>query len=194
MIGRGCASFVEIYGKTRSLAIHVPENLYENFQEMPPLFVVEKIPEPMKAYREQTVRKKVPGIKKLLGSMKATKILLFTPMLKWYLANGLKVTAVHHLIEYESESGRPFGRFPKEAANTRRDADKDKSKQILGNTAKLKENSFYRKMIENKTMHTNKFTNDENGVDKALRSAFFAYLEEIGRVHEISEHKRSVNI
>ena len=41
--------------------IHVVDALYENFKEMPPLFVVheipeECIPEPMKAYRGQAKR------------------------------------------------------------------------------------------------------------------------------------------
>ena len=178
--------------------IHVPEHLYEKFQEMPPFFVVEEIseesiPESMKAYRKQTGRKKVYGNKKLLGVMRTVKILLFTPMLKWYLAHGLEVSAVHQIIEYEVD--KPFEWFPEEVADARRDVDEDESKQILGDTAKLKGNSFYGKMIEDKSRHTNtRFTSDENEVDKGLRSTFFTDLEEIGGAYEISELKRSVKV
>ena len=54
------------------------------FSEMSPLFVVQEIPpdrdipEEMKIYKEKTGRKTVKGTKKLLGVMKAKKILLYT--------------------------------------------------------------------------------------------------------------------
>ena len=38
--------------------------------------------------------------KKLPGVMKAKKILLYTPVLEWYLQHGLRLTVVHQLIEY----------------------------------------------------------------------------------------------
>ena len=58
--------------------IEVPDELYDKFSEMPPLFVVQEIPdcaipEEMKIYKEKTERKTVKGTKKLLGVMKAKK-------------------------------------------------------------------------------------------------------------------------
>ena len=41
------------------------------------------------------------GTKKLLGVMKAKKILLYTPLIKYYLQLGLKLTVVHELVEYK---------------------------------------------------------------------------------------------
>ena len=51
-------------------------------------------------------------IKKLLGEKKAKakKILLYTPLIERYLQHGLRLTAVHQLIEYEP--GMPFSWFP----------------------------------------------------------------------------------
>ena len=50
-------------------------------------------------------------------------------------------------------------------------------------------------MIEDLGRHeSTKFTPEERSVDKALRSAFFDSLEEIGRAYEIKELKRSVMI
>ena len=74
----------------------------------------------MKIYKEKTGRKTVKGTKKLLGVMKAKKILLY----------GLKLTAVHQLIEYEP--GMLFSWFPEEVANARRKADKDPLKKTTG--------------------------------------------------------------
>ena len=178
--------------------IEVPEDLYETFEEMAPLFVLKEItdseiPEHMRRYKEETGRKTVKGTKKLCGVMKAEKILLYTPLLKWYLEHGLKITAVHQLIEYES--GKPFEWFPEEVANVRREADEDRSKKVLGDTVKLKGNSFHGKMIEDKAKHTNTvFTTSDAQVEKALRSAYFADLEEISGGFEIKEYKRTVKI
>ena len=91
--------------------IEVPDELYQKFSEMAPLFVVQEIPdcdipEEMNIYKEKTGRKTVKGTKKLLGVMKVKKILLYTPLIKWYLQHGLRLTAVHQLIEYEP--GKPF--------------------------------------------------------------------------------------
>ena len=66
--------------------IEVPDELYDNFSEMAPLFVVQEIPdcdtpEEIKIYKEKTARKTVKGTKKLLGVMKAKKILLYTPLI-----------------------------------------------------------------------------------------------------------------
>ena len=39
--------------------------------------------------------------KKLLGVMKAEKVLLYTPLIEWYLLNGLRLMAFYYLIEHE---------------------------------------------------------------------------------------------
>ena len=95
---------------------------------MAPLFVVQEIPdcdipEEMKIYKEKNGRKTVKGTKKLLGVVRAKKIPLYTPLIKWYLQHGLRLTAVHQLVEYEP--GKPFSWFPEEVADARRETDKD---------------------------------------------------------------------
>ena len=75
--------------------IEVPDELYERFSEMALLFVAQEIPdcdiqEEMKIYKGKTGRKTVKRTKKLLGVMKAKKILLCTPSIKWYLQHGLR--------------------------------------------------------------------------------------------------------
>ena len=148
----------------------------------------------MKDYQINTGRKKIKNNKKLLGVMKAEKILLYSPLLKWYLNHGLQVTKIHRYISYTSS--RPFAWFPEEVSSARRDADNDKNKKQLGDTAKLKGNSFYGKMIENLEKHmTTKFTTDEKLIDKIYRSPFFEDLEEINEgVFEVRQRKRRVTI
>ena len=70
---------------------------------MAPLFVVQEIPD-RDAPEEMTGKnwqKTVKGTKKLLGVMRVKKILLYTPLIKWYFQRGLELTAVHQLAEYE---------------------------------------------------------------------------------------------
>ena len=179
--------------------IEVPEQLREHFSEFSPLFVISEVPEyqipqHMQDYKINTGRKKIKNNKKLLGVMKAEKILLYSPLLKWYLNHGLQVTKIHRYISYTY--GRPFKWFPEEVSSARRAADQDKNKKQLGDTAKLKGNSFYGKMIENLEKHMNtKFTTNEKLIDEIFRSPFFEDLEEISNgAFEVSQRKRRVTI
>ena len=127
---------------------------------------------------KKTGRKCIPGKRKLCGVMKVKKILLYTPVLKRYLDHG----------------GKLFAWFPEEVADARRQSDKDPEKRIVGDTAKLKANSFCGKMIEDVARHVNIFTSDEDKVDKAMRSPFLEDLEEIGNAYEIREGKQKVSV
>ena len=111
--------------------IEVPDYLYAKFSKMATLFVLQEIPDcnipkEMKIYKEKIGRKAVKGTKKLLGVMKAKNTLLYAPLIKWYLSHGLRLTAVHYLVEYEP--GKFFLWLPEEVANARREADKDPPK------------------------------------------------------------------
>ena len=179
--------------------IEVPEQKRKRFSEFCPLFILDEVPEEqipqhMKDYQINTGRKKIKNNKKLLGVMKAEKILIYSPLLKWYLNHGLQVTKIHRYISYTS--GRPFKWFPEEVSSARREADNDKNKKQLGDTAKLKGNSFYGKMIENLEKHiSTKFTKDEKLIDEIFRSPFFEDLEEINAgVFEVRQRKRKVTI
>ena len=91
--------------------IEVPEEFYDKFSEMLPLLEILdcSIPEETKIYKETTGRKTMKGTKNILGVMKAKNILLYTPLIKWNLQHGLRLTVSHQLIEYEP--GRPSSWF-----------------------------------------------------------------------------------
>ena len=78
---------------------HVPEHLREHFSEMCPIFKNteisrDDIDEYMKAYAKENDIMKRPR-RSLIGSMISQKILLATPLLKWYLEHGLEVKRVY---------------------------------------------------------------------------------------------------
>ena len=67
--------------------------------------------------------------------MKGEKVLLATPLLKWYLEHGLEVPKVHQVIEFTPKPCfKPFGDAVSEA---RRTGYADPSKAIIADTMKL---------------------------------------------------------
>ena len=77
----------------------------------------------------------------LISSYFAERILLTTPLVKWYLDHGLEITKIYEFIEYAPE--KTFEKFGLDVSNARRLGDSDLSKTILGNTWKLIGNSSY---------------------------------------------------
>ena len=72
-------------------------------------------------------------------------------LVEWYLNHGLRLTAVHQLIEYKP--GMPFSWLSEEVTSAKRKKDKDPPKKQLGDAAKLKGNTFYGRMIEDLGRH-----------------------------------------
>ena len=115
----------------------------------------DQIPQHMKDYKINTGRKMIKNNKKLLGVMKTEKsssLFAAAQMVLESRSTGHKNSQTYLLIN----SARPFKWFPEEVSSARREADQDKNKgeagearKQLGDTAKLKGNSFYGKMIEN---------------------------------------------
>ena len=178
--------------------IEVPEELWPEFEEFPPLFINRGVPDSavpqhMHNYLQQSGRKRFPEQSKLLGVMSAKKILLYAPLLAWYLNRGLKLTAVYRTIKYEPRE--IFSWFVNEVANNRRKGDADNDKALLAEVFKLLGNSAYGKFIEAVERHTNTiYTCDEEEVDKSLRSARFKTLEEIGPAYKVELRKIKINI
>ena len=178
--------------------IEVPEELWPEFEEFPPLFINRGVPDSavpqhMHDYLQQSGRKRFPEQPKLLGVMSAKKILLYAPLLVWYLNRGLKLTAVYRTIDYEPRE--IFSWFVNEVANNRRKGDADKDKALLAEVFKLLGNSAYGKFIEAVERHTNTiYTCDEEEVDKSLRSARFKTLEEIGPASKVELRKSKITI
>jgi hypothetical protein len=119
--------------------IRVPESLKEKFAEMCPIFKNveisrEDIGEHMKQFAEDRDIMPQPR-RSLIGSLKGDKILLATPLLKWYLDHGLQVTKIYQVVEY---SPKPcFKSFGDAVSDARRTGDADPSKAIIADTMKL---------------------------------------------------------
>ena len=178
--------------------IEIPEHLHQKFEEMCPFFhkkavPANVVPEHMKKYLKATGRKAVESNKKLLGTLSAEKILLYEPLLQWYINHGAIIKRVYRTIDYKPK--KIFEWFVKEVTKARRTGDVDKSKALLADIFKLLGNSGYGKLIEALERQTNViYTKDEKVVDRALRSAYFSDLDEIGQAYELESRKPRITI
>ena len=131
--------------------IHVPDYLKTTFEEMTPIFKntdisINDIGEHMKKYAEENNMMTQP-CRSLIGSYFGKAILLTTPLLKWYLEHGLKVTKVHQVVEYlPNACFKPFG---EQVSQAHCEGDVDADKAVLAETMKLPGNSGYGKTVTN---------------------------------------------
>ena len=178
--------------------IEIPNHLHQKFEEMCPFFhnkmvPTKAVPKHMKKYLKATGRKLVEKNKKLMGTLSAQRILLYEPLLQWYINHGAVIKRVYRTIDYTPAKIFPW--FVKEVTENRRTGDVDKSKALLADIFKLLGNSGYGKLIEALERQTNViYTKDEKVVDRALRSAYFSDLDEIGEAYELESRKARITI
>ena len=177
--------------------IEIPNHLHQKFEEMCPFFYnkavpFKAVPEHMLKYLRNTGRKRGDG-KKLVGALSAKRILLYAPLLLWYVNHGAEITKVYRTIDYTPAKIFPW--FVEQVTEARRTGDVEKSKAMLAEVFKLLGNSGYGKLIEALERQTNViYTKDEKVVDRALRSAYFSDLDEIGEAYELESRKSRITI
>lgn len=77
--------------------------------------------------------------------MRARKILIATPLLQWYLRQGLQVTRIHQVEEYVLM--RCFREFVRNVSTARRLGDTDPSMSVIADIQKLIGNCGYGGLI-----------------------------------------------
>ena len=177
--------------------IEIPNHLHQKFEEMCPFFhnkvvPAKAVPEHMLKYLRATGRKRGED-KKLMGTLSAKKILVYAPLLLWYVNHGAVIKRVYRTIDYQPAKIFPW--FVEQVTEARRTGDVEKSKALLAEVFKLLGNSGYGKLIEALERQTNViYTKDEKVVDRALRSAYFSDLDEIGQAYELESRKPRITI
>ena len=135
--------------------VRVPEHLQDHFAEMQPIFknvtvTRDDIGPFMRQYAEENDIMSAPR-RMLVGSFHGIKLLLATPLLRWYLVHGLIVDRVYQVVEYEPNPC--FQRFGESVSAARRAGDSDPEKAIIADTMKLLGNSGYGKTVTNVDRH-----------------------------------------
>ena len=153
---------------------------------------VEAVPQQMLDYLKRTGRNRGGG-NKLVGALSTEKLLLYAPLLRWYVDHGAVITAVYRTIDYTP--GKVLDWFVEQVTETRRTGYVEKSKALLAEVFKLLGNSGYGKLIEALERQTNViFTKEEKVVGRALLSAYFSDLDEVGQAYELESRKPWITI
>ena len=156
--------------------IHVLDPLKAHFSEMPLIFKNTEISREnirpfMKAFAEDNSIMPKPR-RSLIGSFFATKIMLGTLLLKWYLAHDLEVPKIYQVVEYTPK--RCFELFGNAVSDARRDRYPDQA--IIADTMKLVENSSYGKTITNQERHRNVEYCSEQKASQLVNEPYFLGL------------------
>ena len=155
--------------------LHTPEELKPRFRDLPPIFKTATVsladagPHMQAFVQEHGAR--CPPRATLVSSYYACQVLLPTPLLRWYLLNGLVVTRLYRLLQYDRR--RCFQSLAEDCAQKRRDAQRDPSQALVGECAKLLMTSVYGKCCENKSRFLCTYFVKGSAASKAVRSRRF---------------------
>ena len=158
--------------------IEVPQHLRKHFSEMAPIFKninisLNDIGEMMRDYAIENKLMSQPR-RSLIGSYIGEKVLLATPLLKWYLDHGLTVTKIYQVAEYQPKAC--FQQFGENVSQARPNGDSDPDQAIIADTMKLLGNSGYGKTITNKDIQRDIYYCDENEASKKVNEPQFRQL------------------
>ncbi|GMF14286.1 unnamed protein product [Phytophthora lilii] len=128
--------------------IETTEHLKDYFSEMCPIFknveidpTEEVIGKHMFDYNQSRGKNMAKKSRKLIGSYFGKQILIYTPLLKWYLQHGMVITKTYSFIK--ANSHRPFESFMNQVSDARRGGDVDDSKTMIGDMMKLVGNAAF---------------------------------------------------
>ena len=175
--------------------IHVPPELRPYFSEMQPIFKNANVSRDdigpfMRQYAEENDIMSTPR-RMLIGSYRGEKILLTTPLLRWYIAHGLVVDHVYQIIEYEPKPC--FRHFGESVSTARRNGDSDPDKAIIADTMKLLGNSAYGKTVTNVDRHRNVKYCTEVGTSFHINNKRFRQLDVVAEdAYEVTSNKARV--
>ena len=175
--------------------VRVPEHLQDHFAEMQPIFknttvTRDDIGPFMRQYAEEHNILTKPR-RMLVGSYRGDKILLTTPLLRWYIAHGLVVDHVYQVVEYEPKPC--FRNFGESVSTARRNGDVDPDKAIIADTMKLLGNSAYGKTVTNVDRHRDVKYCTEVGTSTLISNKRFRQLDVVTEdAYEVTSSKARV--
>jgi G:T-mismatch repair DNA endonuclease (very short patch repair protein) len=180
--------------------IHVPDELYDKFSEMCPIFGHETLDAShlsshMKDFVDsQEFQYNFCSSKSLISSMSAKEMMIHSELLKWYLDEGLVVTRIYETYRFNRK--RIFAPFVDEVTSLRRQGDKNSAMSLIANMAKLSGNSIYGKTITNKEKHRKtSYLSSESNISREIASKHFIGIEELGcDMFELTHFKKSIDM
>ena len=130
----------------------------------------------------------------LISTNQAERILLATPLLRWYLKNNSEITKIYQIIEYQPK--KCFKNFIDKVTEFRIEGDRNPDKAIIGDTYKLLSNSSYGSVLMDKTKHTNvKYLTNKAKMTKIINSPTFKAMQELNHnIFEVETYKSRLTL
>ncbi|EGZ11670.1 hypothetical protein PHYSODRAFT_336180 [Phytophthora sojae] len=180
--------------------IRTPEHLKPYFSEMTPIFKNTLIDCSdrsviglhMFEYNEGCKQSRAKPARKLIGSYFGEKILIYAPLLKWYISHGMEITKTYSFIR--ASSHKAFAPFMEAVSNARREGDADKSKAMIAEMMKLVGNSAFGRSGMDMSKHKEvKYESDEKAIKSKIEHFTFHGMEELNDSCEFTMKKRKLN-
>jgi len=186
--------FLETFFGLIEVDIEIPEDKYEKFGEMPPIFKnMEYDEEESGEYMRNVImgiNEKLTSSRKLIASLKATRILMKSTELQWLLEKGALITKLYGVIP--AQRGKPFKDFVEWVSDERRQGDRDTRYAIIAEAAKTVGNSSYGRTGMNKNKFQNvKFCNEKQ-FNRAKNNYFYYDAEEHDGIYEVTSRPRKI--
>jgi hypothetical protein len=179
---------------------HVPEELYEYFSEMCPIFKnMEYSQEEGGEYMKDIIKKnqddpakevKYAKTRKLIGSLTGNKLLIKSTRLKWMIEHGCVVDKLYGVIP--AQKGRVFKAFMDKVSEERRKGDVDPKYAIIAEMWKLVGNSAFGRTGMNKNKHKNVKYCNEMQFNKKKYEYFYYDVNIYDDVYEVFSKKKKV--
>ena len=159
--------------------IEVKKSHQAHFKELTPFFCTCNVKmEEIGSYCEDNDIK-VDHKRLLISGLKAKKILLATPLLRWYLANYCEVTRIYQVAEFQPATS--FKSFIDTVTMHRICGDQNPDMTIIGDTYKMLSNSSYGSVLMDHTKHSNtRYLNNKIKITRIINSPTSKTLEKLG--------------
>ena len=127
----------------------------------------------------------------LISSMKLSQGPLTTPVLRFYLEQGLELTRIFFFIQYTAENS--FVSFVDKVVQSRREGDGNRQTTVVAETMKLIGNRAYGYQIRDPTRHTKTKYVLEPMIEKLINNKLFVkHHEQPGNIYEVEPNKNRV--
>ncbi len=174
--------------------MHCPDSLKSKFADFQPFYKnasvsIDDIGDHMREFAKSNGLMKQP-IKCLLLSYFTQKSMLLTPLVQWYLQQGMVIDRVHTLYSFKSDVC--FTKFVNQVVTARRNGDKNPNQKIISEFFKLLGNSSIGKSLLVKDKNKNIIIGDDKKVDRCINDSRFDASDELdANVFEIAMRKKT---
>ncbi len=171
---------------------------WQYFSEMSPLFCTVDIPfEAIGEHmRDHAISHNLSQESRrlLVGGMKARKMLIATPLLRWYLQHGLTVTHIYQIIEFSPATC--FKPFQESVTKARRGGDENEHMEIIGESMKLVGNAAFGSVLMEKTKHQSiKIAKTENELLVKINDPLFRQMTKLSEnCYEVVLGKKNITL